>query len=414
MNGTMTSENLDNSGTSISDKDFHDWVVCERRVPVEKIEECVEYVKQKAAEGEKISLAQALVAKGVLPLPEVERITRGFQAARALRIPGYEVLGLLGTGAMAMVFKARQTRLDRIVGIKILPQRLSRNSEFVRLFRVEALAAARLNHPNIVQAIDVTEAGGRDFLIMEYVEGHTLHDELEQGKVFGEAEALDITIQVASALEHAHAHGIIHRDVKPKNIMITSERVCKLADMGLARLTRDQQGIMAERGRTIGTPFYISPEQILGDSNVDFRADIYSLGATLYHLVTGRMPFEGDSEKEIMEKHLREPLVPPDHINTNLSNGLGEVVEAMMAKNPDDRYSSTSELLLDLKAVAAGEPPIQARKRFQTDVLSELAEAESAPAGEVEMPRKSGVIIALVVALIISIMLNILLIVWYN
>ena len=171
---------------------------------------------------------------------------------------------------------------------------------------------------------------------------------------------------------------------------------------------------MAERGRTIGTPFYISPEQIMGDSNVDFRADIYSLGATLYHLVTGRMPFEGDSEKEIMEKHLREPLVPPDHINTNLSNGLGEVVEAMMAKNPDDRYSSTSELLLDLKAVAAGEPPIQARKRFQTDVLSELAEAESAPAGEVEMPGKSGIIIALVVALIISIMLNILLIVWYN
>ena len=417
----MMSENSGNSKIAISDNDLYDWIEHERHVPPEKLDECLSYVNQKADEGEKISLAQALVEKGILPPPEIERIARGQKAARALQIPGYEIIGLLGTGAMAMVFRGRQTRLDRIVAIKILPQKLSQDAEFVRLFRAEGRAAAKLNHPNIVQAIDVAEAGGRHFFIMEYVEGHPLHDELEQGKIFSEVEALEIIIQVASALEHAHAQGIIHRDVKPKNIMITPERVCKLADMGLARLTKDQQGILAERGRTIGTPFYISPEQIRGNSNVDFRADIYSLGATLYHLVTGRMPFEGDSEKEIMEKHLYKILIPPDHINTSLSNGLGEVVEVMMAKSPDNRYSSTSELLLDLKAIVAGEPPLQARKRFRSDVLNELDEAESIPFGktensevESEAPQTNNAIIVLAVALILSIMLNILLIVWRN
>ncbi len=408
----MASDNVGKSRITISDAELHDWIVHERHVCREDIEKCVEYVRQRTAAGEAISLAQALIEKGVLPAKQIERIRRGYQAARALQIPGYQIIGLLGTGAMAMVFKARQTALDRIVAIKVLPQKLSQDQEYLRLFKAEGRAAAKLNHPNIVQAIDVLEAGGRHFFVMEYVDGHTLFDELEGGRVFTEAEALRMILQIAEALEHAHAHGIIHRDVKPRNIMITSNGVCKLADMGLARATQDRQGILAEKGRSIGTPFYMSPEQILGGA-VDYRADIYSLGGTLYHLVTRRMPFEGQTEREIMEKHLRQPLIPPDHVRPELSNGMGEVVELMMAKNPADRYQSVTELLVDLRAIRRGEPPVQARTHLSDDSLQQLAEAEASPeevaAGPVQPSPTTMAILILIVLLFLSILLNVVL-----
>jgi serine/threonine-protein kinase len=274
---------------------------------------------------------------------------------------------------MATVYKAVQLSLDRVVAIKVLPKRLSENAEYVKLFYKEGKAAAKLNHPNIVQAIDVGEAGGFHYFVMEYVEGHTLYDELTGGKVFSEAGALKVIIQIARALRHAHEQGLIHRDVKPKNIMMTNDGTAKLADMGLARAAADVEAAQAEAGRAFGTPYYISPEQIRGEVNVDFRTDIYSLGATLYHLVTGRVPFEAPTPVAVMQKHLKEPLTPPDHINTNLSAGIGEVVEVMMAKDRSQRYASTADLLLDLEAIAAGEAPLQARKQIDANVLSGLA-----------------------------------------
>jgi serine/threonine protein kinase len=416
----MCANTADKSTASIPDEALHDWIVHEHHVHPEDIQKCSEFVRQSKASGKSMTLAEALVVKGVLPAAQIDRICRGYQAARSLKIPGYEILGLLGAGAMAMVFKARQTALDRIVAIKILPSKLSQNPEYLRLFRTEGRAAAKLNHPNIVQAIDVLEAGGRHFFVMEYVDGHTLFDELEGGRVFTEAEALQVILQIAEALDHAHRHGIIHRDVKPRNIMITVEGTCKLADMGLARLTQDRQSLLAERGRSIGTPFYMSPEQIVGN-RVDFRADIYSLGATLYHLVTGRMPFVGSTEKEVMEKHLREPLVPPDHIRPELSNGLGEVVEKMMAKDPANRYASTRDLLMDLRSVAAGEPPVIARQQFNAASLDGLAEGqgpyEALPSQAPRTPpsgKTYPILFILVVLLICSVLLNLYLLIWWR
>lgn len=183
--------------------------------------------------------------------------------------------------------------------------------------------------------------------------------------------------------------------MKPKNIMLTPDGVAKLADMGLARQTSDAETALAEAGKAFGTPYYIAPEQIRGDPNIDFRADLYSLGATLYQMVTGRVPFEAPTPQQVMQKHLLGALVPPDHINTKLSAGISEVIEVMMSKRPKDRYGSTADLLLDLKSVRAGQPPVLARQLVGasgTDSLAKLAEGEeiSAETGEGKGKSQAG------------------------
>jgi len=280
----------------------------------------------------------------------------------------------LGAGAMAVVFKARQLSLDREVAIKVLPRRLSENPEYVERFYKEGRAAAKLNHNNIVQAIDVGSAGEYHYFVMEYVKGKTVYDDLAKGGQYPEDEAIKIAIQIAEALQHAHERGLIHRDVKPKNIMITDNGVAKLADMGLAREADDQVAAESEAGRAYGTPYYISPEQIRGEIDIDFRADIYSLGVTLYHMVTGQVPFEAPTPSAVMHKHLKSPLVPPDHLNRNLSVGISEVIEVMMAKNREDRYPDIRLLLEDLRAVQNGEQPMQAHRMFDAGVLEALEE----------------------------------------
>jgi serine/threonine-protein kinase len=321
-----------------------------------------------------IIIEDLMVDLGYITRTQAERLKQTIRESKAVvhQIPGYQILGKLGAGAMAIVYKARQLSLNRIVAIKVLPKRFSENPEYVARFYKEGQAAAKLNHNNIVQAIDVGEAGGYHYFVMEYVEGKTIYDDLAAGKVYTESEALEIIIQVARALAHAHAKGLIHRDVKPKNIMINSAGVVKLADMGLARATTDIEAAQTEKGKAYGTPYYIAPEQIRGEVDIDGRADIYSLGATFYHMVTGRVPFMADDPTDVMRKHLREQLLPPDHINTSLSAGASEVIEVMMAKRKEDRYNNTEELLADLEAVRAGQTPMRARTRFDVSALKQL------------------------------------------
>ena len=365
-----------------------------------------------AASGE--TVAGMLVTKGVITAAQLGRIRKQIEEARhGQQLPGYQILAKLGAGAMATVFKARQISLDRLVAIKVLPRQLSENREYVERFYKEGKAAARLNHPNIVQAIDVGEAGGYHYFVMEYVEGHTLWDELQGGKKFTEKKAVEIVLQVARALHHAHAQGLIHRDIKPKNIMITPAGAVKLADMGLARAVADVEAAQAEAGKAFGTPYYISPEQIRGELDIDFRADIYSLGATLYHLLTGQLPFDAPTPAAVMHKHLKEPLVPPDHVNTALSTGIGEVVEVMMAKDRARRYASTADLLVDLEAIAAGRPPLQARKQIDAGMLKGLADGQQIveeSLGETQALAGGGglmtLVIVLAAALALSIIIN--------
>jgi len=344
----------------------------------EEVDECLALLNSSEGAKKDESLAEILVEQGCVTDKQIDRAMAKIQEAQAgTQIPGYKLGAKIGSGAMAAVFKAKQLSLDRTVAIKVLPRRLSENAEFVERFYREGQAAAKLNHANIVQAIDVGEAGGYHYFVMEYVRGHTLYDELISEEALTEQRALEIIIQIARALEHAHKQGLIHRDVKPKNIMITRDGVAKLADMGLARTAADEEVAQAEAGRAFGTPYYISPEQIRGEVDIDFRADIYSLGATLYHAITGHVPFDAPTPAAVMHKHLKEPLIPPDHINTALSTGIGEIVEVMMAKDRDHRYSSTGDVLMDLEAVAAGQPPLMARERIDADVLSGLANQAS-------------------------------------
>jgi len=298
-----------------------------------------------------VILKDLMVELDVITAGQAERLKRSLKESKAAvkKIPGYKILGKLGA---------------------------SENPEYVERFYKEGQAAGSLNHPNIVQAIDVGEAGGYHYFVMEYVEGKTISDDLVAGKIFSEAEALDIIIQVANALAHAHACSLIHRDVKPKNIIISTSGTVKLADMGLARATTDIEAAQSEAGKAYGTPYYIAPEQIRGKIDIDGRADIYGLGATLYHMLTGRVPFMAEDSADVMRKHLREKLVPPDHINTSLSAGVSEVVEIMMAKRKEDRYHDVEELLTDLEALRDGRPPVHAHKRFDISMLERLQEGD--------------------------------------
>jgi tRNA A-37 threonylcarbamoyl transferase component Bud32 len=354
----------------------------------EEVQQCIEQARSLAAENNQKSLAELLVSNEYITKRQLERLRAQVEAERSgQQIPGYKVLGKLGAGAMASVYKARQLSLDRLVAIKVLPRKFSANPQFIERFYAEGKAAALLNHPNIVQAYDVGNTGEYHYFVMEYVDGRTVYDDIVKHKRYSEADAIDIVIQIAEALEHAHARGLIHRDVKPKNIMITREGVAKLADMGLARAISDKEAAEAEAGKAFGTPYYISPEQIRGEKDIGPPADIYSLGATLYHMVTGNVPFDGKSPSAVMHKHLKAELVPPDHVNPKLSAGISEVIEMMMAKNPRDRYQSCRDLLGDLRAVRAGKTPPIAHKDIGGADLVTLAQAEAAAPGTLAVDK---------------------------
>ena len=345
----------------------------------EELAHCRKQLKYQSQENP-VTLEQLLLSNRFITPSQARRIKESAKESSkgvVEHIPGYKIIGKLGAGAMAIVYKAKQLSLDRIVAVKILPRRFSENPDYVQRFYKEGKAAAKLNHNNIVAAYDVGEAGGYHYFVMEYVEGKTLYEDLSKGKIFSEEEAIGIITQVARALAHAHARGLIHRDVKPKNIMINPAGIVKLADLGLARATDDVQLAKSEAGKAFGTPYYISPEQIRGEIDIDARSDIYSLGATFYHMVTGRVPFDASTPADVMRKHLKEPLVPPDHINTLLSAGVSEVIEVMMAKQKQERYASAEELLTDLDAVSKGEPPLRARKKFNISALGELQQGQS-------------------------------------
>ena len=356
----------------------------------EEVDNCLRQQRDKSEDSgnpNQRSLAELLVSTGVLTANQVTRLRPQAEEQKAnQQLPGYQIIRRLGAGAMATVYLAKQLSLDRLVAVKVLPQKFSSNPDFVNRFYAEGKAAAKLNHPNIVGALDVGKAGEYHYFVMEYVQGRTVHDDIVANKHYPEDEALEIVLQVTSALEHAHKAGFIHRDVKPKNIMIMESGTAKLADMGLARAVSDREAAEAEQGKAFGTPYYISPEQIRGEVDVDFRADIYGLGATFYHMVTGQVPFDGPNPSSVMHKHLKADLIPADHLNPKLTAGIAEIIDTCMAKDPKQRYQSTTDLLQDLVAVKNGEAPLQARKKFDLSALASLEKNAQIGDTESEMP----------------------------
>jgi beta-lactam-binding protein with PASTA domain/predicted Ser/Thr protein kinase len=267
----------------------------------------------------------------------------------------YEIEDLLGQGGMARVFRGTDKVLDRTVAVKVLSPQFAGDDQFVSRFRREAQAAAALNHPNIVSVYDTGDQGDVHYIVMEYVQGRTLRDVVRQEGPLMPERASEITQAVARALDAAHDAGLVHRDIKPGNIMLTREGEVKVMDFGIARTSTGDT--LTQTAAVLGTASYLSPEQAQG-SAVDARSDIYSLGCVLYEMLTGRAPFTGDSPVAIAYKHVREDPVPPSHLNGDVPDALEAVVMKAMAKNPDNRYQTADELREDLERVSAGVPTL--------------------------------------------------------
>ncbi|MFU0823930.1 Stk1 family PASTA domain-containing Ser/Thr kinase [Clostridium sp.] len=260
----------------------------------------------------------------------------------------YELLEKIGEGGMAEVYKAKCHLLNRFVAIKILKSQYSDNIEFVNKFEQEAAAAASLSHSNIVSIYDVGSQDGINYIVMEYIDGKTLKQIINEQKVLKYNDAIIIAIQIAKALECAHNNNIIHRDVKPHNILVTKEGVVKVTDFGIAKATSSVT--ITNSDRIIGSAHYFSPEQAKGNF-VDCRTDIYSLGIILYEMVTGKLPYDGDSPVSVALKHIQEQVIPPIEVNPNIPESLNKIILKAIEKEQYRRYQSAHEILMDLQKI---------------------------------------------------------------
>ncbi len=274
-------------------------------------------------------------------------------------IGGFKLERLLGKGGMGEVYLGMQLSMERKVAVKILPPNFAEDESAVRRFLHEVRIAARLDHPNIVTAHEAGEEEGYYFMAMAFVDGMPLDTRLKIDEFVPEEEALRITRTIADALAYAwDEHQLLHRDIKPANIIIDHRGRPQLMDMGLAKSLSEDSGLTVS-GTVLGTPHYMSPEQAQGKQDIDVRADMYSLGATLYHLVTGTPPFSGPSPVNVLTKHLTEPFPPPRERNPRVSVPCAHLLEVMMAKRPDDRHTTWRKLIEDIDAVLAGRMPVR-------------------------------------------------------
>lgn len=257
----------------------------------------------------------------------------------------YEIVEVIGAGGMAVVYKAIDKRLNRFVAVKILRDELARDEEFRARFQIEAQAVAMLSHPNIVSVYDVSHTAGVEYIVMELIEGVTLMQYMQKKGALSWKEAAHFSTQIAKALEHAHSKGIVHRDIKPQNIMILRDGTIKVADFGIAALESAQE---QRSDQTVGSVHYIAPEQARGETP-DTRSDIYSLGVVMYEMLTGQMPYDGETAEQIALKHIAGVAVPPRQLNAEIPEELERITLKAMNADIRERYQSASELLTDLE-----------------------------------------------------------------
>jgi serine/threonine-protein kinase len=301
-----------------------------------------------------LSIDEIAARKGFVTADQGAEIRRWL--AR-LRVGRYEVIERLGEGAAGIVWKARDTKLDRVVALKVLSQKAQVAQAFRERFLREARIAVTLNDVNIVRGLDYGEADGYQYFAMEFVDGGNAETRLAQFGRIAEKEAVSMALDVVHALQYVQKFHIVHRDIKPSNLLLTPSGRVKLCDLGLAKPMLAETELLAGDGSTAGTPFYMSPEQIREPEKVDWRSDVYSLGATLYHLLTGVPVFRPDGQTSVIQKHLREkPRNPREHV-LEISDGAASVVMRMLLKSPADRYASLDELRGDLEAVLEGRTP---------------------------------------------------------
>ncbi len=282
------------------------------------------------------------------------------------RLGDYQVIALIAKGGMGAIYQAKQITLGRTVALKQLSRDL-KDKQFVRRFMTEARAAAKLSHPNIVQVYDVGCERGVHYLTMEFVEGESVYAKLQRDGAFAPRRAVEIAIDVANALACARASNIVHRDIKPHNVLLSDNGQTKVTDFGLAKLIDDPATGATQEGLGLGTPHYMAPEQATNAKAADHRADIYSLGATLYHMLTGRPPFIGASAYQIVRQHETEQAIPPAEYNPDIPDSLCEVIAKMMAKSVDDRHQEPADAAQELKTVLGEIKALEAQAESADD-----------------------------------------------
>ena len=321
-------------------------------------QECLRAMADARRRWESISLAGLMVRRGLITKYQASELTAAAATTgQGELIGGFRIIDKLGEGAMGAVYMAVQLALDRVVALKVLPERLAGNQEYIERFLREAKVAARLEHTNVVRAIDIGESHGKYYFAMELVEGRSLESVLSERGSLAEEEAVDVALQATHGLVCAWQNGLIHRDIKPDNLLVTYDGVVKIADLGLAKgVSVPEDKRLTQEGTTLGTPHYISPEQALAE-DVDIRTDIYALGVTLYRMLTGTLPFGGDTPVKIVTARFAADAKPVREINPKVTREIEQVVETMMARKRDDRYPDPLVLLYDLELVARGERP---------------------------------------------------------
>jgi eukaryotic-like serine/threonine-protein kinase len=316
----------------------------------------------------------------------------------------YELVHLVARGGMAEVYRAHDRLLDRPVAVKVLFPELSIDRTFVERFRREAQAAANLSHPHIVPVFDWGEDNGTYFIVMEFIDGRPLSSILRTAGPLHPDRAAEIAADVALALDYAHRHGVIHRDIKPGNVLITDEGQVKVTDFGIARAVNTDESL-TQTGAVMGTATYFSPEQAEG-LGVDARSDIYSLGVVIYEMVAGRPPFTGDSPVSVASKHVREQAPPPRQFNPSIPQDLEAIILKCMAKSPEYRYATGADLRVDLlrfhegRAVGAGPVPPGGNGPPTTHTQA-IPQIPPAPIEE-EEPSRTGLYVAILIVLLIA------------
>jgi serine/threonine-protein kinase len=374
-----------------------------------------------AEKGVRIPIQDLLVQQGVITSVQRESVERRMQSApskpaprqeaSARQVDNYRLLKKLGQGGMGEVFLAEDVVAQRQVALKMLPKKYAEDKEFVGRFHREAKAMGKLNHQNIVSAFAFGEWQGRHYYVMEYCDGEPLDTRLKREGALPLSQALDIAGQVLQGLTHAHDHGFIHRDIKPANIFMTKDGVAKILDLGLSKdLSDAEQSFNTQSGAVMGTPHYISPEQAKGELTIDGRTDIYSLGATLYHLATGKTPFSGSNSMAVITKHLTEQLPNPQDLRPEIPDGLVLIIQKMMAKSADNRYLNCGDVLDDLDRVKNGaEPNCPRLNDDQSSVAIRLSRRVRKPVVEAAPSRKpllicsaAGVIVLAIIVIAIA------------
>ena len=304
----------------------------------------------------------------------------------------YEIQEVLGVGGMAIVYKARCHRLNRLVAIKILKDEYSQDEEFCRRFHAEGEAVAMLGHPNIVSVYDVSNTGSADYIVMELIDGISLKQYMEKKGVLNWKETLHFAIQICKALEHAHSRGIVHRDIKPHNIMVLKNGSIKVTDFGIARVMSKSNTLTKE---ALGSVHYISPEQAKG-GRVDDRSDLYSLGTVMYEMITGRPPYDGESPVAVAIQHINGGARMPSTLNPNIPGGLEQIIMKAMAHEPGNRYASATAMLYDMDEFRKlpsllfdyNLPPIDAVMNLKSNQPAPKTAAERAAEAGSPMPRR--------------------------